>query len=157
MSEAEQASRSKQVTNPGMFEPGDPGELRELVRKTERYAICVLGPDLIEVLDERFLLDGLLAWPELWPPDEDCGLSDFEDLLRQRSLGPTLNEADKDLLIWLGTNAEVTPDDEVAARHGRLCEDSAVFKGSMTEAAQFLRSVLAGRLRPIACNTDRPC
>jgi hypothetical protein len=131
--------------------------IRELVGKTERYAICALDPDLIAVIDQRYMLDGPLAWPELRPledcglTDEDCGLTDFEDLLCALSAGPTLNEADESMFAWLEASAGAwddagldadPPDDAVAARHGRLCQNSVVFKGSMAEAERFLRGMV---------------
>ena len=129
-----------------------------LALKTRRYAICVHGPDVIAVFDKRYMLDGLLAWPELRPIDEDWFLGDFENLLRELSAGPTLNEADDELLEWLAINAGAwgnagleadPPDDAVAARHSRLYQDSIVFEGSMAEAERFLRGVLTGWIRPI--------
>ena len=106
-----------------------------LALKTRRYAICVHGPDVIAVFDKRYMLDGLLAWPELRPTDEDW-FGDFENLLRDLSAGPTLNEADDELHDRLAINASALgglkadpPDDAVAARHSRLYQDSIVFEG----------------------------
>ena len=52
-------------------------QLCELLKKTRRYGCVIEGRDRLRLTDQRFLLDNLLLWKDLWhdlqlnlPPDE---------------------------------------------------------------------------------------
>ena len=55
-----------------------------LATKTQRYVFCGRANDnLSEVIDLRCLLEGLLAWPQIQPTEEDSSFKDFKDLLKE--------------------------------------------------------------------------
>ena len=52
-------------------------QLSELLKKTRRYGCGIEGRDRVWLTDQRFLLDNLLLWDDLWndlqlnlPPDD---------------------------------------------------------------------------------------
>ena len=136
-------------------------QLSKLLKKARRYSYLIEGRDRLRLTDQRFLLDNLLLWDDLWndlqlnlPPDE---FDEFVALLEARSAGPTLTDTDDGLLMCLdeaagawgneGLDAE-PPDPTVAARHGLIHEGSVAFKGSPAEAVEFLRGIVEGRTQP---------
>ena len=72
--------------------------LLELAKKTNRYSVCDCGRGIFEVFDGRRLLDSLLQWQAVLPFSEETGLGDFEELRKQQSKEPALNDADQDVL-----------------------------------------------------------
>jgi hypothetical protein len=61
-----------------------------------------------EVCDDRRLLNSLPQWEGVLPFNELTGLSVFQRLREQESSGPTLNEADREMLDWLIANATLS-------------------------------------------------
>jgi len=133
-------------------------QLDELLKNTRRYCCVIEGRDRVRLTDQRFLLNNLVLWNDLWndlqlhlEPDE------FVALLEARSAGPTLTDTDDWLLIYLdeaagawgneGLAAEPS-DPTVADRHGLIHKGSVAFKGSPAEAVEFLRGIVEGRTQP---------
>ena len=114
-------------------------QLRRLAGETNRYSICEPDTGVFEVCDDRRLLDSLLQWEGVLPFDELTGLSDFQRLREQQSSGPTLNEADRDMLEWLITNATLR-EEENAAYFGGLLQAAIAFKGDEEGVKRFLMS-----------------
>jgi hypothetical protein len=136
-------------------------QLSKLLKKARRYCYVIDGPDRLRLTDQRFLLDNLLLWDDLWndlqlnlPPDD---FDVFVALLEARSAGPTLTDTDDWLLIYLdeaagawgreGLHAQ-PPDPIVVDRHGLIHKGSVAFKGSPAEAVEFLRGIVEGRTQP---------
>jgi hypothetical protein len=133
-------------------------ELDELLKKTRRYGQVIEGPDHLTLIDERFVLDNLLLWQDLWhdlqlhlPTDI---FDEFVALFAGRSAGPALTDTDDWLLMYLDEAAGAwgnegldtdPPDPTVADLHGLIHEGSVVFEGSPGEAVEFLRGILEGR------------
>jgi hypothetical protein len=115
-------------------------QLRRLAGETKRYSICERDTGIFEVCDDRRLLDRLLQWQAVLPFDELTGLSDFQTLRQQQSSGPTLNEADRDMLDWLTTNATLSEGEDDAAYFGALCQAAIAFKGDEEGVRRFLMS-----------------
>ena len=145
-------------------------ELDELQKETRRYGSIIEGPNHLRLIDQRYILDNLMLWEDLWhdlqlhlPTDM---FDDFVALFEGRSAGPTLTDTDEDLFLYLDEAAGAwdnddgldanPPDPTVSHRHRLIWEGSVVFKGSPAQAVEFLRGVLAGWIRPIARGTDRP-
>jgi hypothetical protein len=63
-----------------------------LADRTKRYSICEVEPGLFEVIDDRYLLDHLLQFPELHPRVDDLDI-EFDEAVDALSSGPTLNAA----------------------------------------------------------------
>src|SRR5215475_84394 len=82
----------------------NPLSIGELAEKTNRYMVCDCELGNFKVHDGRRLLDSLLQWQTVLPFDEITGLSDFEELREQQSAGPSLSEADQQVLEWLLVN-----------------------------------------------------
>ena len=135
--------------------------MSKLLKKTRRYCYLIEGRDRVRLTDQRFLLDNLLLWDDLWndlqlnlSPDE---FDEFVALLEARSAGPTLTDTDDWLLIYLdeaarawgneGLDAE-PPDPTVADHHSLIHKGSVAFKGSPAEAVKFLRGIVEGRTQP---------
>jgi hypothetical protein len=116
--------------------------ISDLAKKTNRYRVCDCGLGVFEVSDGRCLLDALLQWQAVLPFSEETGLSDFEELCEQQSEGPTLNEADQDVLLWLMENAGAHEDEDDARYYGSLCQASTVFEGSEAEVRRWLLAKL---------------
>ena len=116
--------------------------ISNLASKTNRYMICDYGPGVFGVCDDRRLLDAMLQWQAVLPCCEETGLSDFEELCEQQSAGPTLNEADQDVLEWLMQNACGHPDEDVARYYDSLCRASTVFEGNEAEVRRWLLAKL---------------
>ena len=117
--------------------------LTQLAEKTNRYTVCDCGLGNFKVHDGRRLLDSLLQWQTVLPFDKITGLSDFEELREQQSAGPSLNDADQEVLDWLLVNAEVQEDaDEEAVLYG-LWRAATVFEGSEAEVRRFLLGKLS--------------
>lgn len=118
-------------------------EIEALARRTQQYSICCVQPAVFEVMDDRRLLDGLLLWDAV-TPDESTGLPEFEKLRKKISEGPTLNEADRDLLDWLCTNAEcyANGDEDGALILRQLHASATAFRGSEEETKRFLLAEL---------------
>jgi hypothetical protein len=84
---------------------------KALLGRSLRYKICIVGPDLLEVSDQRYALDNFLKWPPLWP-DEGL-LSEIGDdayalllnMFADRTAGPDITGADDDLLTYLDQSA----------------------------------------------------
>src|ERR1044072_590721 len=80
-------------------------QLSDLLEKTRRYCCVIEGRNRLRLSDERFLLDNLLLWEDLWNhPQLNLSPEDFDDwvaLLKARSAGPTLTDTDYDLLMYL--------------------------------------------------------
>jgi hypothetical protein len=114
-------------------------QLRWLAGETSRYSICDRDTGVFEVCDDRRLLDSLLQWEGVLPFDELTGLGDFQRLREQQSSGPTLNEADRDMLEWLITNATLG-EEENAAYFGGLLQAAIAFKGDEEGVKRFLMS-----------------
>jgi len=119
--------------------------LTQLAEKTNRYTVCDCELGNFKVYDDRRLLDSLLQWQTVLPFDEITGLSDFDELREQQSAGPSLNEADQEVLEWLLVNAGAHEDaDEDAALYfGRLCRAATVLEGSEADVRRFLLGKLS--------------
>ena len=115
--------------------------LHSLACSTRRYSVHEVHSDFFQVLDDRRLLEGLRAWPDL--PDSD-GRDMIEELRGKQSTGPTLNLADQVelymLMIYASDRASDVEDD--AIRLGRLCRDAVVFESDPGCVVRFLRDVL---------------
>ena len=114
-------------------------QLGRLAGETNRYRICERGTGVFEVFDDRRLLDSLLQWQAILPCDELTGLSDFQKLREQQSSGPTLNEADRDMLDWLTLNASFSEGENDAAYFGGLCQAAIAFKGDEEGVTQCVQ------------------
>ena len=80
--------------------------LCDLARRTKRYSICDIGPGLFEISDDRYLLDHLLRYSDLWPATNDRLESHFEKMLEQSSCGPWLSPTDRMMLASLAVRIE---------------------------------------------------
>ena len=136
-------------------------ELRALLKRSRRYGICLVNPNLIELFDKRYKLENFLKWQYLWP-DERLRLAlgddmylDQLDLFAGLSAGPTLSDTDDELLMCLETNVYSIGNDDLAADpsdptvadwRALIYERSLVFKGSPADAEIFLHGVLEGRI-----------
>jgi hypothetical protein len=109
-------------------------QLGRLAGETNRYSICERDTGVFEVCDDRRLLGSLLQWEAVLPFDELTGLSDFQRLREQQSSGPTLNEADQDMLDWLITNANLSEEE-----NGGLCQAAIAIWGGEERVRRFLR------------------
>ena len=124
-------------------------ELRALLKRSRRYGICLVSPNLIELFHKRYKLENFLKWQYLWP-DERLRLAlgddmylDQLDLFAGLSAGPTLSDTDDELLICLETNVYSIGNDELSADlydrtvadwHELSCERSLVFNGTPAHA-----------------------
>ena len=120
-------------------------QLVRLAGETNRYSICERDLGVYEVYEDRRLLDSLLQWEAVLPFDELTGLSDFQSLREQQSSGPTLNEADQQILDWLVANANLSDEDNNGAYFGGLCQAATVFRGDAKRVRRFLLSGWAAR------------
>ena len=118
--------------------------LGALARLTRRYSICTCRTGSFKVFDNRYLLDNLLRWPGVLPFDEVTGIFEFNELRVNLSAGPTLNEADHEVLSWLGTNAEAISydEEEAAKRFTKIFRAATVSEGDVHAVERFLRAVV---------------
>ena len=113
-------------------------QLWRLASETNRYSICERDTGVFEVYDDRRLLESLLQWQAILPCDELTGLGDFQRLRQQQSSGPSLNEADRDMLDWLTLNASFSEGEDNAAHFRGLCQAAIAFKGDDEGVGRFL-------------------
>ena len=115
--------------------------LLELVRLTRRYSICEVEPGLFEVIDDRYLLDHLLQFPELHPRIDDLDI-EFDEAMDALSSGPTLNTDDRAMLGGLMTMVEVLDKNEENAAYIAAYAGAVVLRGTLREAEYFLLAAL---------------
>jgi hypothetical protein len=113
-------------------------QLDRLAGETNRYSICERDTGVFEVCDDRRLLESLLQWQAVLPFDELTGLNDFQRLREQQSSGPSLNEADRDMLDWLTLNATFSKNENDAVYFGGLCRAAIAFKGDEEGVRRFI-------------------
>src|SRR5262249_35943960 len=91
-------------------------ELRALLKRSRRDGICEDGSNLVELFDQRYMLENFLKWQYLWPDERlrlaigDDHYDDQLDLFASRSTGPTLSDTDDELLTCLEVNVQVIGD-----------------------------------------------
>jgi hypothetical protein len=116
--------------------------LLELVRRTKRYSICEVQPGQFELIDNRYLLDHLLLFPELRPTTIDLieiGFDDFSD-------GPTLSEDDDTMRCWLELTVEMLDPKGENAAYTTAYEGACVFRGTFRQVEYFLLAALDHRV-----------
>jgi hypothetical protein len=126
-----------------------PAHLRlcELARQTKRYSICDVEPGRFEVIDNRYRVDHLLQFPELWPTKYNLDRVEFDELLEALSEGPTMNLHDFLMLDWLLMRAdELDPKGQNTAFNAAE-EGAIVVRGTFRQAEYFLLAALNHRVQ----------
>jgi len=126
------------------------------IRSTGRYSVHEIRPGIWRVLDERKLLDSLLAWPgepdAVWPalisPDEiDDGRQFFDELRPNMSpgSGSALNLADVRVLYLLTYRAGNLADHDAAAavRLSQIYVGATVLEAGVLEVSGFACAALS--------------
>jgi hypothetical protein len=121
--------------------------LLELVRQTTRYSICEVEPGQFEVIDNRYLLDHLLRFPELRPTTNDWIEIEFDEALEALSSGPTLSLDDHAMLGWLTTTVEVLDPTEKNAAYVGAYAGAVVLRGTFRQVEYFLLAALSHRVQ----------
>jgi hypothetical protein len=123
--------------------PIDPDSpLIELVRQTKRYSLCEVARGQFEVIDNRYLLDHLLRFPELRPTTKDFIEGDIDSLLEPLSSGPTLSTADNAMRQWLESSIIVVDPKGENPAYAVVYEGAVVFCGPLDQVEYFLLQAL---------------
>ena len=109
--------------------------------------ICEVEVGQFEVIDDRYLLDHLLRFPELRPTTNDLVEIDFDDLLEQLSSRPTLSTADRGMLAWLTMTVEILDPKVANAAHIAAYDGACVLRGTSRQVEYFLRAALNHRVQ----------
>jgi hypothetical protein len=130
--------------------PIDFDSLLALARRTKRYSICDSQPGEFEVIDDRYLLDRLLQFPELRPTTNDLIhiQIEFADYLQALSSGPTLSLGDSVMLGYLMMTVEgLDPNGENTA-YNAAYKGAVFFSGTVKQVEDFLNAALNHRVQP---------
>jgi hypothetical protein len=125
-------------------------ELLELVRRTKRYGICERQPGEFEVIDNRYLLDRLLQFPQLRPTTNDLVQIqiEFDEDLEALSSGPTLSPDDDAMLGCLMNTVEgLDPNGENTA-YNAAYKGAVLFTGTVDQVEGFMVAALNHRVQP---------
>jgi len=125
-------------------------ELLELVRRTKRYDICERQLGEFEVIDNRYLLDRLLQFPELRPTTNDLIQIqiEFDEDLEALSSGPTLSPDDDAMLGCLMNTVEgLDPNGENTA-YNAAYKGAVLFTGTVDQVEGFMVAALNHRVQP---------
>jgi hypothetical protein len=121
--------------------------LCDLARRTKRYSICDIGPGLFEISDDRYLLDHLLRYSDLWPATNDPLESDFEKMLEQLSRGPWLSPTDRMMLASLAVRIEGQDPREGNTAYTAALDAACVLRGTCDQVEYFLQAALDHRVQ----------
>ncbi len=121
--------------------------LLELVRQTKRYSICEIKVDQFEVIDDRYLLNRLLQFPELRPTTNDSIQIEFDEALEALSPGPTVTLDDTAMLDWLMTTVEVLDPKGQNTAFNVAYEGAVVVRGTFRQAEYFILAALNHRVQ----------
>jgi hypothetical protein len=118
----------------------DKSRLLELVRRTRRYSICEYQPGQFEIMDDRYLLDQLLRFPELrWV--------EFDEGLKALSPGPTLNQDDEAMLSGLMVNVELNDPNVENTAYVAAYAGACAARGTFRQVEYFLLAALDHRVQ----------
>lgn len=123
--------------------------LLELARQTKRYGICERQPGEFEVFDNRYLLHGLLQFPELRPTTNDLIETqiEFDEDLQALSSGPTLSPDDDAMLGYLMNVVEgLDPNGENTA-YNAAYKGAVLVTGTMEQVEHFMVAALNHRVQ----------
>jgi hypothetical protein len=124
--------------------------LLELARQTKRYGICERQLGEFEVIDNRYLLDRLLQFPELRPKANDLLQIqiEFDEDLAALSSGPTLTLDDDAMLGCLMNTVEgLDPNGENTA-YNAAYKGAIVFTGTVDQVNDFMVAAVNHRVQP---------
>jgi hypothetical protein len=124
--------------------------LFELARQTKRYGIFERQPGEFEVIDNRYLLDHLLQFPELRPTANDLLQIqiEFDEDLEALSSGPTLSPDDDAMLGCLMNTVEgLDPNGENTA-YNAAYKGAVLFTGTVDQVEDFMVAAVNHRVQP---------